>query len=88
MITEPQTYIALFAMSFLCVGVRAFQQQNVTHRRYKLIVPTSYVFSFVDLFVLYYGLNSFSHAPILTGFIVGTAAWLGCWASIFLHTRI
>lgn len=78
----------MFAMMFVCVGVRAFQQQNVTHQRYLLIVPTSYIFSFVDLFVLFHGLNSFQHAPIMTGFVVGTAAWMGAWAAIQLHKRI
>ena len=87
-LSEISVYVSLFGMAYLSVGVRAFQQQNVTQHRFKLIVPTSYVFSFVDLFVLYYGLAQFEHEPILTGLTVGTAAWMGAWTAIYLHSRM
>lgn len=84
----PVFMFTLFGMAFVSVCIRAFQQQNVTQSRYFLIIPTAYAMTFAELFVIYTGLGSFSTAPWMTGFVMGTGGWLGCWVALELHKRI
>lgn len=81
-------WLSLWAVAFVLIGVRAFQQKNVMHERFLLIVPTSYAYAGLDMFVLFYGLQKFEAAPFATAFVLGTGAWMGCWAAIELHKRI
>lgn len=69
----------------LVVFVRAFQQRNVAHMNYKWVMPTSYIFAFLELI----GLTGIVKVGFSWDFAVmlGTATGLGCMASMYVHKR-
>ena len=81
-------YIQLFGASLLLVSCKSFQQENVIHRKWKLIPPTSYIFAFAELLLLSggYGVITAGGVAILYGAIwMGTGAWMGCFLSMWVH---
>lgn len=69
----------------LVVFIRAFQQRNVAHMHFKWILPTSWVFAFVELI----GLTGIVKVGFSWDFAImlGTATGLSCMASMWIHNR-
>jgi hypothetical protein len=77
------THLLAFAVSFIAIGMKAFQQKNVTGHHYKLVVITSYVMTLTD--IIFIGLvaqHGWELAPSS-----GTGAALGMISAMALHKR-
>ena len=77
------THLLAFVISFLAIGMKAFQQKNVTGHHIKAVVFTSYLMTFTDIFfiglVTKYGWE--------LAFSSGTGAALGMISAMLLHNR-
>ena len=73
---------ALFAC-FCVVALRAFQQQNVIHRCYKLAVVTSYMLAFADIAIVL-SVVSYGWAAALW---IGTGGALGVVFAMYVHAK-
>jgi len=83
-----QVLAGLFAVNYLSVALRVWQQLNVMNSEYLAIIPTSYgmaaMLVFMTLGVVSLG-KSVKHQAI--GILcIGTGGWLGSWAAIYLHS--
>lgn len=43
------SHFLAFLVSFIAIGLKGFQQKNVTGHHYKLVAVTSYVMTFTDV---------------------------------------
>jgi hypothetical protein len=77
------TYALAFAASFVFIFLKAFQQLNVVHRQYLLVVPTSMAMSACEVAVI--ALVARQGWGWLV-FFTGLGAGLGCTAAMLLHT--
>jgi len=77
------THLLAFAISFIAIGMKAFQQKNVTGHHYKLVVITSYIMTLTD--VIFIGLVVRHWWDLVLS--SGTGAALGMISAMFLHNR-
>lgn len=71
-----------FAASFAFIFLKAFQQLNVVHRQYLLVIPTSMAMSACEVAVISLVVRQgWGWLVLFTGFGAG----LGCVAAMFLH---
>lgn len=76
------TYALAFGASFIFIFLKAFQQLNVVHRQYLLVVPTSMAMSACEVAVIYLvAKQGWGWLVVATGLGGG----LGCVAAMFLH---
>lgn len=76
------TYATAFAASFIFIFLKAFQQLNVVHKQYLLVVPTSIAMSTCEVLVIWLV------AKQGWGWIVlftGGGGGLGCVLAMWLH---
>lgn len=79
------TFASAFIASFAFVGLKAFQQLNVVHDEYWLVVPTSMMMAACEVYVIaVVAVNGWGWIV----FWVGLGAGLGCLFSMLLHKRI
>ena len=84
--------LAIFFMSLMRVSSRVFQQKNVIHDNYALMIPTSYMMSFLDIAqttmcaILIIDEGFIQLIPL--SIAAGTGGWLGCWLALWLHKRV
>jgi hypothetical protein len=77
------TYFLAFAASFIFIFLKAFQQLNVVHRQYLLVIPTSMMMATCEVAVIaLVARNGWGWIVIFTGLGGG----LGCIAAMFFHT--
>lgn len=83
-------YFQLFISAVLLTSCKAFQQENVIHRKWRLIPPTSYIFAMAELNLLAGGVSVvLGDESILIGALfMGTGAWIGCFVSMWTHDRM
>jgi len=77
------SYAIAFAASFIFIFLKAFQQLNVVHKQYLLVVPTSMAMSTCEVAVIYLV------AKQGWGWIVlatGLGGGLGCVLAMYLHS--
>lgn len=81
--------LGLFAVSFLKVGLRAFQQRSVTLDSGAMaVIPVSYGMSYADLFLISAVAWQRDWAVLAAGgFAMGTGAWMGTLLAVWLHRR-
>jgi hypothetical protein len=89
MITEyltnpPFMYLLTFLSSFIYIFTKSFQQNNVTHRQYAWILPTSMIMATLEVFTV--SVLSKHGLGILVLF-VGTGGGLGSMAATYLHHK-
>lgn len=83
-LADVSAYIAAFAASFFYVGLRAAQQLNVVHRRYRNVIPTSMLMAIGDMVLVSLIVQkgvSWIFLPI------GIGAGLGAMGAMWLHER-
>lgn len=80
------TFLAAFFASFLFVALKSFQQLNVVHDQYWLVVPTSVLMAVCEVYVVANIASLGWHVPLVLS--VGIGSGLGCVASMFLHKRL
>jgi hypothetical protein len=76
------TYLLAFAASFAFIFLKAFQQLNVVHRQYVLVIPTSMMMSACEVAVIYLVAKQGWGWLVLA---TGLGGGLGCVGAMFLH---
>lgn len=77
--------LMIFSASMLYVGLKAFQQLNVTLHKPIWVVPTSFGLATVEIaLVVQYAQQGVDAALIAA---VGLGSGLGCLISMYLHRR-
>ena len=79
-------YLLAFAASFVRVGLRAFQQLNVVHGQYWLIVPVSMAMQVCEVYIVFNIAVQGWNWPLILTFGIG--AGLGCVCSMWIHKRV
>jgi hypothetical protein len=77
------THLLAFTVSFIAIGMKAFQQKNVTGHHYKLVAITSYVMTLTD--ITFIGLVAQHGWDLVLS--SGTGAALGMISAMALHKR-
>lgn len=76
-------YALAFAASFAFIFLKAFQQLNVVHKQYLMVVPTSMAMSACEIGVVAMVIHQgWGWLVVFTG----AGGGLGCIAAMFLHT--
>jgi len=76
-------YPLAFGASFIFVFLKAFQQLNVVHRQYWMVLPTSMAMAACEVAVIaLVARNGWGWLVVFTGLGGG----LGCIAAMFFHT--
>lgn len=70
---------------FFYVGLRAFQQLNVVHRNYKLVIPTSIFMSVGDVAMILIVVKA---DTLWLGVSNGIAGGLGCIAAMYISHKV
>jgi len=82
---SEMTMMAAFMASFLFIGLKAFQQRQVVHDEYMLIVPTSMLMAACEVFVVHnIAIKGWSFGLV---FAVGLGSGLGCLSAMLVHRR-
>jgi len=79
-------YLSVFCCTGLYAGVRSFQQINVQHSRYALIVPTSIVMGALDVFLIVKAATNGAAHPMLF-LAYGIGGGIGSCIAVFLNHR-
>lgn len=77
--------LAAFFASFIFIALKAFQQLNVVHNNYLLILPTSFAMAISEVYII------FQIAENGFGWIIvpiGLGGGIGCMLSMYLHGRM
>ena len=80
------TFLAAFAASFLFIGLKAWQQLNVVHDQYWLVVPTSIAMAVCEVYVIANIAKFGWHFTLVM--VIGFGSGLGCVCSMWLHKRV
>jgi hypothetical protein len=76
------TYALAFLASFAFIFLKAFQQLNVVHRQYLLVMPTSMAMAACEVAIIALVVKQgWGWLVLYTGFGAG----LGCVAAMWLH---
>ena len=81
--------LVLFATTFIFVALKAFQQLNVIHKRYLLVLPLSFVMAATEVATI----SAISRTPNIehVAYLVhpiGLGGGLGCMLSMAIDDRI
>jgi hypothetical protein len=83
-------YITIFVVYFIYVFLRAFQQRNVIHNNYMMILPVSYGMALCDAGMMYsiatYATDSWELIKLAA--CAGTGGGIGCIAAMLSHDRM
>jgi hypothetical protein len=76
------TYLLAFVASFAFIFLKAFQQLNVVHRQYLLVMPTSMAMAACEVAIIALVVKQgWGWIVVFTGFGAG----LGAMGAMFLH---
>jgi len=78
--------IKLFFVTFIYIGLKAFQQKNVAGGQYLPVVPVSFLMATCEVYTVYAVATSGFHLANVTA--VGLGGGLGCMAAMYVHNRI
>jgi hypothetical protein len=78
-------YVFLFLSSLLYVGLRSFQQRNVTNDNYGWVVPTSVCMAAVDAALMLTVVKQGWSLPLVLS--VGIGGGIGCIVAMKFHKR-
>jgi len=79
------TFFIAFISSFCFVGMKSFQQLNVVHKQYLLVMPTSMLMALCEVYVIATVAKS---GFGWLAFFVGLGAGLGCMTSMYFHGKL
>jgi hypothetical protein len=77
------TYLLAFAASFVFIFLKAFQQLNVVHRQYLLVIPTSMLMSVCEIGVVALVIKQGWGWIVL---FTGLGGGVGCVLAMFIHS--
>jgi hypothetical protein len=82
-------YILSFILSFFSIFFKSFAQQNVQYRRKKMIIPTSLILAYMELFTIGLFVNNFMteslKSSIMLALLIGIGGGLGSIVSLDVH---
>lgn len=78
-------YFSMFAVSFLFIFLKAWQQLNVVHHQLWWIVPTSFALAVCEVYLVYHVAQRGVDWIVLP---MGLGSGLGALCSMLLHKRI
>lgn len=76
------TYLLAFGASFVFIFLKAFQQLNVVHKQYLMVIPTSIAMSTCEVLVIYLVAKQGWGWLVL---FTGGGGGLGCVVAMYLH---
>lgn len=76
-------YAVAFAASFIFIFLKAWQQLNIVHKKYWLILPTSVAMATCEVFVI---VNMAKNGWGFIVIAVGSGAGLGAMLATYLHS--
>ena len=79
-------FLASFLASFLFIFLRAFQQKNVQHNNYWLVIPTSFLMALCEVYVIANIAKQGYGMGIV--FAIGLGGGLGCISSMWVHNHL
>lgn len=79
--------IASFAASFCFVALKAFQQLNVVHGQYLMVLPTSWFMAACEVYVVLSVARSQTWDIGIVN-AIGLGGGLGCVVSMWVHKRV
>ena len=83
--TAVLAFLAVAAANFVFIGLKAFQQRNVIHDNYGLVILTSNAMAFFEVYVVY---TIAKHGVDLWLVLaLGLGGGTGCLAAMLLHKR-
>lgn len=83
--SEPMTITLAFLAAFIFVFLKAFQQLNVVHKQYLLVLPTSILMAACEVYVIATtARNGYGWIVLAIGFGSG----LGAMASMWVHAKV
>ena len=77
-------YVLLFLSSFLFMFAKSFQQNNVTHKLYKLILPTSMFLALMEVYIIS-TISKYGVGWLIV--VVGAGSGLGSMLSVLIHDK-
>jgi len=78
-------YLIAFCAAFVSIFLKAFQQLNVAHKKYRYVMPTSLLMTCCDVYVITTTVQNGFGWQVLA---IGIGAGLGAMASMWVHTRL
>lgn len=78
-------YLQAFAAMFVMVGLRAFQQQNVIHRKWWWVMPTSMGMAGAEVYIYW---QASIMGPGWLAVALGFGGGSGCLAAMWAHGRL
>ncbi|MCY0910862.1 MULTISPECIES: hypothetical protein [Massilia] len=79
------TWLIAFCAAFVFIFLKAFQQLNVMHKQYLLVLPTSMLMAACEVYVIATTARNGYGWIVLA---IGLGSGLGAMASMWLHSRI
>ncbi len=83
--TDVEMYMLAFLSSFFYIGLKSWQQNNVSAKKYAWILPTSLCMCLLEVYTV--SLMAKQGIGFLV-FIIGTGGGLGSICATYLHDRI
>lgn len=80
------TGITFFSITFFRVFLRAFQQLNVVHNKYLVIVPISFLMALCEFVMI--GLIAANYTAWIYILPMALGGGLGCILSMWLHKKL
>ena len=78
-------YLAIFAVSFTFIFLKAWQQLNVVHHQLLWVMPTSFALAACEVYLVFHMARAGVDWIVLP---LGLGAGLGCLLSMMLHRRM
>lgn len=79
------SWLIAFCAAFVFIFLKAFQQLNVMHKQYLLVLPTSMLMAACEVYVIATTARNGYGWIVLA---IGLGSGLGAMASMWLHSRI
>ena len=76
----------LFAVNFVYIALKAFQQKNVAGNQYLPVIPTSLCMAACEVFTVYAVATSGFHLQNIVA--VGLGGGMGAMTAMLVHSRI
>lgn len=78
------SHLLAFLAAICLVGLKSWQQQNVTHEKLWWIPPTSYALAAFELYLW----SKASGADVWLWFAIGSGASIGSLSAVLIHRRL
>jgi hypothetical protein len=80
-----EMYLLAFLSSFFYIGLKSWQQGNISERKYCWILPTSLCMAVLEVYTV--SLMSKQGLGVLV-FVIGTGGGLGSICATYIHNRV